>query len=614
MEHEVENPLKNNKNIKKSATLAQESTNTKKKGKNKSEKSGHNIENNSDSFATNKLPVLKEKKVLMLGWEFPPVINGGLGVACLGLSKGLSKFVDLTVILPKSDPTFIVENVELIGLNNIDLRNVLKQDAYNTGAKNDFIAEQLDTNKASITTSTSDDKSNTSSGGSLPLNENIRESVRDQDPTTEYDTFAKTEYINIQIDPYYHTTKGISDEDYYIQNLSSKVVEKAGEELNTNEGAHIEKLSSEISMGTGEEGITDEINPAQPVTAARNNESVFANATSSTKEHYKEENEYLQSDNLMIEKFLHAFRDGELYGEDVIQKVILYSKYVLKIAAKKEFDIIYAHDWMTFLAGIEVKAKTGKPLALHVHALDYDRGGPDSKGWIFELEKYAMENADLIMPVSNYTAGVISGHYGISPEKVFPVHNGADHVDVFKVEKGFPEKLVLFLGRVTGQKGPEFFLEVASKVFENYPKVRFVVAGTGDKLKRLIETGSYRQIGHKFHFTGFLNKEKVHRLLAMTDVYCMPSVSEPFGLSALEAAQFGVPMVISKQSGVAEVLSGALSADYWDVNLMAEHIISLLKSKRISSKVVKQSAQDLKNLTWDIAAEKIYNNLLTVIR
>ncbi|MDQ3395318.1 MAG: glycosyltransferase family 4 protein [Bacteroidota bacterium] len=533
----------------------------------------------------------------MLGWEFPPVINGGLGVACLGLSKGLSKFVDLTVILPKSDPTFIVENVALIGLNNIDLRQILKQDKKVNQQQNISVDnatkghEEIGPLVEEIVTQPD--------SAQPKYNIKVRdlEQGKDQDPVTEYDTFAITEYVDIQIDPYHHVNKEIYEESTYIINLATK-----------------------IGMGSGEEGVTGPENPAQPIVAAREHKSVFANAAVPSKESFQEEHEAIEQeggavepDHLMIENFLHAFRDGELYGEDVIQKVILYSKYVLKIAAKKDFDIIYAHDWMTFLAGIEVKAKTGKPLALHVHALDYDRGGPDSKGWIFELEKFAMENADLIMPVSNYTASVVTGHYGIDPKKVFAVHNGADPVDVFSEEKGFPEKLVLFLGRVTGQKGPEFFLEVASKVFENYPKVRFVVAGTGDKLKRLIETGSYREIGHKFHFTGFLNKEKVHKLLAMTDVYCMPSVSEPFGLTALEAAQFGVPMVISKQSGVSEVLGGALSADYWDVNLMAEHIISLLKSKRLSSKVVKQSNEDLKNLTWDIAAEKIYNNFLKVL-
>lgn len=441
----------------------------------------------------------------MLGWEFPPVINGGLGVACLGIAKSLSEYVDLTIILPKTDPDFIVDKVGLIGLNNIDLRALLQSEK---------IVKESKTTK------------------------------------TAYDTFAEAKYINLNFDPYF--------------NLSS-------EESTTERTTHTR---------------TEEV-----VTEA---EKVI-----------KEE--------LIIEEFLNAFHHGELYGKDVIQKVILYSKYVLKIVNEREFDIIYAHDWMTFLAGIEVKFRTGKPLALHVHALDYDRGGPDSRGWIYDLEKYAMQHADVIIPVSEYTGDIIEGHYGIDRAKIFPVHNGVDVVDTYREEKAFPEKLVLFLGRVTGQKGPEFFLEVASNVFEKYKKVRFVVAGTGDRLKRLIETGAYRQIGHKFHFTGFLDKEKVHKLLAMADVYCMPSVSEPFGLSALEAAQFGIPMVISKQSGAAEVLRGALKADYWDVELMAAHITSLLESKRLVNKVVKQGFEDLESLSWDHSATKILEAFDTVL-
>jgi len=171
--------------------------------------------------------------------------------------------------------------------------------------------------------------------------------------------------------------------------------------------------------------------------------------------------------------------------------------------------------------------------------------------------------------------------------------------------KDFPEKLILFLGRITGQKGPQYFLDIASKVIEHVPNVRFVMAGTGDRLRSLIETGAYKQIGNKFHFTGFLNKEKVQKLLSIADVYCMPSVSEPFGLSALEAAQFGIPCVISKQSGVSEVLYGALKADFWDVDKMAGHIISLLQNETLKETVIRDAFNDLENLTWDKAAEKV---------
>jgi glycosyltransferase involved in cell wall biosynthesis len=310
---------------------------------------------------------------------------------------------------------------------------------------------------------------------------------------------------------------------------------------------------------------------------------------------------------------LEQFKMGELYGADLATKVIEFSKIAAKLALQTDFDVVHAHDWMTFLAGVEVKKATGKPLVLHVHASQYDRAGVDARGWIYDLEKYGMEQADIVIPVSRYTGQICSGHYGIDPAKIRPVHNGAEPVEVFSTKKKFPEKLVLFLGRLTAQKGPEFFLEIASKVLEQNKNVRFVMAGTGERLKPLIESGAFRGLGGYFHFTGFLNKEKVNELLSMTDIYCMPSVSEPFGLSALEAAQFGIPAVISKQSGVAEVLKGALKADFWDVDLMAKHIIDLLTDDELRAHVVEQAALDMAAATWDAAAEtvvEIYRELV----
>lgn len=418
---------------------------------------------------------MKKPKILMLGWEFPPIINGGLGVACLGLCKALAKYADLTMIIPKSDPAFRVENVDLVGLNNMDI-----------------------------------------------------EKLRKVEKSRYYEEFAKVHEVEANISPY-ETVGG-----------------------------------SSFDVMKGKTGM-----------------------------------------DFKIEGNFNIFQMGDLYGDDVIGKVIEYAKYTARIAAGKDFDVIHCHDWMTFLAGIEIKALTGKPLVLHVHSLDYDRGGPESRGWVYEIERWAMHYADIVIPVSRYTGSIAQGHYDVDPSKIFPVHNGADPVHVFHDTKDFPEKLILFLGRVTGQKGPQYFLDIASRVIEHVPNVRFVMAGTGDRLRNLIESGAYKQIGNKFHFTGFLNKEKVHKLLSIADVYCMPSVSEPFGLSALEAAQFGIPCVISKQSGVSEVLFGALKADFWDVDKMAGHIISLLQNESLREAVIKNAFQDLENCTWEKAAEKV---------
>ena len=295
------------------------------------------------------------------------------------------------------------------------------------------------------------------------------------------------------------------------------------------------------------------------------------------------------------------------YGANLMEEVARYAVVAAQVARDLEgqFDVIHAHDWMTYLAGVEVKKATGKPLVVHLHASQFDRAGADARGWIYDIEKFGMEQADAVIPVSKYTGTVASGHYAIDPHKIFPIHNGADPVQVFKGKKKFPEKLVLFLGRLTAQKGPGFFLQIAAKVLEQTDDVRFVMAGTGEKLRQLIESGAFKGVGDKFHFTGFLNKDKVNDLRSITDIYCMPSVSEPFGLSALEAAQFNIPAVISKQSGVAEVMKGALKADFWDVNKMAEHIVNLCTDEELYRKVVEQSTEDIKASTWDSAADKV---------
>jgi glycosyltransferase involved in cell wall biosynthesis len=211
------------------------------------------------------------------------------------------------------------------------------------------------------------------------------------------------------------------------------------------------------------------------------------------------------------------------------------------------------------------------------------------------------------MPVSNFTADNIHKYYGISKEKMSVVHNGSVPVKPYKSKRPFKEKTVLFVGRLTRQKGPEKFLDIAYRVLEKDPDVRFVMAGVGDYFRSVLEKSSDKSIGNRFHLTGFLNQEKLHYLFSVSDVYCMPSVSEPFGLSAIEAAQFGIPCVISKQSGVAEVLNGSLMFDFWDDNKAASHILNLLHDKTLRKKVVEDASMNLQNISWNISAKKIIN-------
>jgi len=418
----------------------------------------------------NKLP-----KVLMLGWEFPPIINGGLGVACHDLSAAMSDLVDVTMIVPKSSYGFKVRNVNLLGINNIDVELLEK-----------YYKEEEQ----------------------LPF---------------------KLHSIPADLDP------------YYMEN---------------------------------------------PISAMERNSNAVP---------------------LTVKQKLQAFNIDNLYGGDVIHKAHQYAEIASTLALTLDFDVIHAHDWMTMLAGIKIKQRTGKPLVMHIHSLEVDRSGEDSRGWVYELEKKGMEYADLLIPVSNFTANNIHQYYGIDKNKMKVVHNGSNMVKAYKSERKFKEKTVLFVGRLTRQKGPTRFLDIAAKVLERDPDVRFVMAGVGDYFKILLEQSSYKNIGNRFHMTGFLNLEKLNYLFSMSDVYCIPSLFDPFGLSSVEAAQFGIPFVISNLSGVAEVLNGSLMFDYWDTDKAADCILNLINNQVLRDKVVEDASYNLNNITWELSAQKVVN-------
>jgi glycosyltransferase involved in cell wall biosynthesis len=304
---------------------------------------------------------------------------------------------------------------------------------------------------------------------------------------------------------------------------------------------------------------------------------------------------------------IRGFEIDNLYGGDVIAKVMQYADIAAALASKMSFDVIHAHDWMTMIAGMRIREQSGKPLVIHIHSLEIDRGGEESRGWVYDLEKKGMEEADLLMPVSEYTAGVIEKYYGIPRHKIAVVHNGSRKVRAFKSRRKYDEKTVLFVGRLTPQKGPERFLEIADRVLQKNSDVRFVMAGVGEHFRSCLEKSSNQQIGNRFHMTGFLNLEKLRYLFSISDVYCMPSVSEPFGLSAVEAAQFGIPCVISRQSGVSEVLTGSMKFDHWDVNKAADCILNVLNNQVLRDKIVSDAANNLEGITWEVSAKKIIN-------
>jgi len=304
------------------------------------------------------------------------------------------------------------------------------------------------------------------------------------------------------------------------------------------------------------------------------------------------------------------------YGLNLMEEVARYALIASGMAAKENFDIIHAHDWLTYPAGIAAKKTSGKPLIVHMHATEFDRSGENVNQQVYDIEREGMMEADKVITVSNLTRNVVINKYGIDPDKVITVHNAVDHSmlkDVKNIQKPYKEKLVTFLGRITLQKGPEYFIEAAYKILQKDPNVRFVMAGSGDMLNRMIERVAHLRIADKFHFTGFLKGNDVNRVFSMSDVFVMPSVSEPFGIVPLEAMRSSVPVVISKQSGVAEVLVHALKIDFWDIDGMADAIYGLLHYQGISTMFQKLGKKEVEGLKWENAALKvkaIYESLL----
>lgn len=283
-----------------------------------------------------------------------------------------------------------------------------------------------------------------------------------------------------------------------------------------------------------------------------------------------------------------------------------FTKSVVKKSKKLDFDVIYAHDWTAVPAGIKIKEKTNKPLVVHMHSLDFDRNSNRNQSWVHGIEEESFKKSDAIISVSDYTSDVITENYeGVKKDKVHTVYSGNTPVIRRKAKKIFKEKLVLFVGRLTGQKGPNIFMDIAEKVLKKYPNTRFVLAGEGHMMTDLINAAATRKLGSKFHFTGHINRQQLEDLYSMSDVYCMPSVSEPYGLTALEAASAGLPVVLSNQSGAAEVLSGALSADHWDIDAFVKHIVSILKNDKIRKKIIDTNNKDLKGLSWENTADQV---------
>ena len=330
----------------------------------------------------------------------------------------------------------------------------------------------------------------------------------------------------------------------------------------------------------------------------------------------------------MVEEYRHAtkgfhssvfaprYEFSGKYGANLMEEVARYALVGSSLATKYDFTSYMPTTGSPIPPAWPPKT-TGKPLVVHMHATEFDRSGENINTDVFAIEKRGMEMADMVITVSDWTKKIVVEKYGINPNKIVTVHNAVEPIDKSLDEyerSGLKNKVVTFLGRITYQKGPEYFVEAAHKILQVDPDIHFVMAGTGDMLNKMVRRVAQLKMGANFHFTGFLKGNDVDQMFAMTDVFVMPSISEPFGIVPLEAMRLNVPVVISKQSGVSEVVKHALKVDFWDINGLADAIYGLCKYKAVSDIFRKEGKEEVDNLKWEYASKKIkavYNNVLS---
>ncbi|MCC7147528.1 MAG: glycosyltransferase [Phycisphaeraceae bacterium] len=494
-------------------------------------------------------------RVFMLGWEFPPFISGGLGTACYGLTKALSaQNVDITFVLPKP-----------IG-QHATSSHVRVLAPYATAADGAVLAGPSRNGHApsGAPSLTQRSGSKTHAGGNGAARPQAADASHPQ-------AFAHVTFKAVPAcfqSPYGSgqavapaQNSDLAPEDQPISFLSPAARGKL-------KGLPLNLLPDELG-GKG----ASRFGPMPPG--------------------------YTPVDNAPFTQ----------YTGDLFQGARRYARLCVDLASDEDFDVIHAHDWLTFPAGMAVAAATGKPLIVHVHSTEFDRSGENVNQRIYDIERAGVHAADRVVAVSHFTQSILHHRYGVPLEKLEVVYNGLeegrpmpDFMQRATIRQG--DKIVLFLGRITMQKGPEYFLKAARKVLEKMDNVKFVMAGSGDRVQQIIELAAAEGIGHRVLFTGFLASADVERVFRMADVYVMPSVSEPFGIAPLEAISHDVPVIISRTSGVSEVLSHALKVDFWDVNEIANKIIAVLKHPPLSTTLRQQADIEVRRLTWSEAARR----------
>ena len=481
----------------------------------------------------------------MLGWEFPPFIAGGLGVACYGLTRALDKAGhEVVFILPKPVDRSHASHVK-----------VLSPEALAAlGGPHDQRHQH--------------DSSHSDAAGGQPV----------PSPLGVLDSHGMPLY------GFQHATfKGVpaSFSNPYPTFNPANFVRLTGlsaADLGSADPATLDAAAAVAALGDA--GL--------PTGAADWSPGGLMNAAAMT-------------------PIGGNSTAGVGYGNDLIGDSERYARLVVALARRERFDVIHAHDWLTYPAGIALAKVSGKPLLVHVHSTEFDRAGNNVNQRVYDIERAGMQAAERVMAVSQFTKSICVRRYGVRTDKIDVVYNGIEReaqqpAAGARIES--TDKIVLFLGRITMQKGPEYFIAAAKRVLEKYQNVKFVLAGSGDMALRMIELAAGLGIGHKVLFTGFLRGRDVERVFKMADCYVMPSVSEPFGLAALEAVSHDVPVILSKTSGASEVLTHVLKVDFWDIDEMANKIVAVLRHPPLSQTLREHGNFELHRLTWDEAANR----------
>jgi glycogen(starch) synthase len=506
-------------------------------------------------------------RVLMLGWEFPPFITGGLGTACHGLTRALSATgADVTFVLPRSVDPSASSHVNLLsperGSREIqpepfapDQLPVRAESAAAPYAPAAAAAVAPTWGTASRHTAAQLASGSPARVGFLDAGTASRSwpSVYATAPAVATSSHARSLLVSWR---------------HAIARLQHSIAQ----------------TSDPVAYQTWLESLSDEeraIVGALPEAASSSADAWQADGGAPA-------------------------AGANPYEGDLVLASERYARFCVRASRGIAFDVIHAHDWITYPAGIALARLTGRPLVVHVHATEFDRSGDHVNQAVYNIERRGMHAAVRVICVSMLTRNLCVNRYGVPPEKVDVIYNGVDvepsTYGIKRIERN--EKIVLYFGRITMQKGPEYFVRAAQRVLEVMPDVRFIVAGNGDQATRMIEMAAEMGIGSRMTFTGFLRGRDIPRIFSMADVYVMPSVSEPFGIAPLEAMGHRVPVIISRNSGVSEILTHALKVDFWDVDDIASKIVAVLRYPPLRNSLRDHGLFEVRGITWEGAARR----------